>query len=436
MFLFSPRANLRSPVLIRVRHWLLVRRTTRALGVHRLERVVTRAQWPLQQLIDVLLRHIPRDHRLVVMGSPSERFADNAAHLFLYLSDRPERTISPVWISGSKTVVERLRTNGYAAELRWSWSGIRACIKAGTYVYSAYRSDINRWFSSHATNVCLWHGIPIKRIIRDLPDSAPLPGGLARIGRSGQEPPPDRLLSSTRFVTRRCFIRAFGIPENRCWELGYPRNDHLLTSPREPHPMLIQRSNGLDRIKTAHFVVGMFLTWRDDSAFDLASPDLVNRLADLCAEHGGLLVYKAHYNATPVDVNEELCVHLPPELDLNAYLGFCDVLITDYSSVTFDFLLLGRPILFYLPDLERYLSMRGFYFDPLLLPGTVTRGQASLMQALKELLTASRPLPSDSPVDAFRSSVWGDYEGHAASAVASELCRDIDRRLTRKTKSR
>lgn len=421
-------------MLIRLRHWLLIRRTTRALGVHRLERVVTRVQWPLQQLIDALLRHIPRDHRLVVMGSPSERFADNTAHLFLYLSDQPDGTISPVWISGSPTTVRRLRAHGYTAELRWSWAGIRACVKAGTYVYSAYRSDINRWFSSHATNICLWHGIPIKRIMRDLPDSGSFPARLARIGASSQEPPPDRLLSSTRYVTRRCFVRAFGIPENRCWEIGYPRNDHLLKSPREPHPALIHRSDELDRIKTADFVIGMFLTWRDDSAFDIAGAGLVNDLASVCADHGALLVYKAHYNVTPVEVNHNWCVHLPPEVDLNAYLGFCDVLITDYSSVALDFLLLDRPILFYMPDLERYRSKRGFYFDPLLLPGTITHGWSSLVEVLKGLLTAPRPLPADSRGAALRPSVWGDYDGHAATAVASELRRDIDRRLAGDTK--
>jgi CDP-glycerol glycerophosphotransferase (TagB/SpsB family) len=273
--------------------------------------------------------------------------------------------------------------------------------------------------------------------MRDLPDSAPIPGRLARIGRSGQEPPPDRLLSSTRQVTRRCFVRAFGIPENHCWETGYPRNDHLLKSPREPHPALIHRSDELERIKTADFVVGTFFTWRDDSAFDIAGAGLVNRLASVCAEHGSLLVYKAHYNVvTPVDVNQKLCVHLPPEVDLNAYLGFCDVLITDYSSVALDFLLLGRPILFYMPDLERYLSKRGFYFDPLLLPGTITRDQASLVEVLKGLLTGPRPLPSDSRLDAFRPSVWGGYDGHAATAVTSELRRDIDCRLARDRRDR
>jgi CDP-glycerol glycerophosphotransferase len=99
-----------------------------------------------------------------------------------------------------------------------------------------------------------------------------------------------------------------------------------------------------------------------------------------------------------------------------------------------DFLLLDRPILFYMPDLERYRSKRGFYFDPLLLPGTITRSWASLVEALKGVLTAPRPLSSDSRGDALRPNVWGDYDGHAATGVASELRRDIDRRLARDTK--
>jgi len=398
--------------------------------VHRLQRVAIQAQWPFQQLADALLRRLPRDPRLVAMGSPLERFADNAAYLFLYLAERPG-DLRPVWISGSRSTVERVRDHGYEAQLRWSWSGARTCLRAGTYVYSGYRSDINRWFASPATNVCLWHGIPIKRILRDVPGAPGDGSRFARLGRTGEEPAPDRLLSSTRDITRLCFVRAFGLSEDRCWELGYPRNDHLVASPRAPHRAMIDRRDLLDRIEEADLVVGMFFTWRDDSAVDVAADGLVDRLAELCADRGALLVYKAHYNVAPVDVDQDRCVHLPPDADLNAYLGFCDVLVTDYSSVALDFLVLARPTVYYMPDVERYVAKRGFYFDPLHLPGTVTRDQTSLLRAVQELLAAPRPLPRDPGAADLCRRVWGDFDGHAVAAVAAELRRDIGSRLAR-----
>ena len=409
--------------------WGLVRRVTRAFGVHRLQTIFIQTQRPLQQLANACLRRVSRDQRLVVMGSPSGRFADNSAHLFLYLSDDFDRQISPVWISGSVAVVRRLRAHGYAAELKWSWSGVRTCLRAGTYIYSAYRSDISQWLSSGATHVCLWHGIPIKRILLDLPSTRVGGGRFARFQRAAQEPSPDLLLSSTKHVTRESLVHAFGVPEERCWELGYPRNDHLLNAPREPHPALLASRTELDRIQRATFVVGLFLTWRDDEATDLVDPQLVNQLAALCAQHGGLLVYKAHYNVAPAHVDPAMCVHLRPDVDLNAYLGYCDVLITDYSSVALDFLLLARPILYFMPDLERYDENRGFYIDPLRLPGTVTRDQATLIQGLRRLLTAPRPLPADEGAEALRLRVWGDYDGQAAPAIANALQRNINGRL-------
>ena len=408
--------------------WGPVRRATRALGVHRLHGILTQLQRPFQLLIDASLRRSSRDHRVVAMGSPSNRFADNSAHLFLYLSEVADTDLSPVWVSGSVAVVRRLRARGYAAELRWSWSGIRTCRRAGTYVSSAYRSDISRWFSSGATHLCLWHGIPIKRIMLDLPFSRLEASIFQKLRWAAQEPAPDLLLSSTEHVTRDSLAHAFGIPEERCWELGYPRNDHLVNAPRKPHPALIADMTALQRIEKAEFVVGMFLTWRDDQATDSVDPHLVNQMAALCAQHGGLLVYKAHYNVAPAHVDPALCVHLAADVDLNSYLGYCNLLLTDYSSVALDFLLLARPILYFMPDLERYVAQRGFYIDPLQLPGTVTRDHASLVQALQRLLTAPRPLPADEGSETLRRRVWGDYDGQAAAAVASALRRDIERR--------
>jgi CDP-glycerol glycerophosphotransferase len=386
-------------------------------------------QWPLLEVADAVLRSRPRNHRLVAMGSPLDRFADNAAHLFLYMSDHDDDDVTPVWISGSRQVVAFLRARGYAAERRWSRAGIRTCLTAGTYVYSGYRSDISRWLSSGATALCLWHGIPIKQIHVEGPFPRPRRSRFLVVKTPAQEPAPDILLSSTARVTRGSLATAFAVSEERCWELGYPRNDHLLRSPDDPHSALFRSTIERDRLRGASFVVGMFLTWRDDKAVDVAGAELVARLAQICQKHGAVLAYKSHYNVAPVGVTSPSCVNLPREGDLAAYLGMCDVLITDYSSVAFDFALLARPTLYFMPDLERYRQMRGFYFDPLTLPGTFARDADSLAASLDELLSASRPPTTSQEVEALRDCVWGDYDGHAARGVALALRQDIERRL-------
>src|SRR3954453_16874551 len=97
-----------------------VRSLVRSIGVHRVNLIVRLLQLPLLALVRVVVGRLPRDRRLVVLGSPLDRFADNAAYLFVHLAAHPESGLRPVWISGSPAVVQRLRDEGLPAELRWS----------------------------------------------------------------------------------------------------------------------------------------------------------------------------------------------------------------------------------------------------------------------------------------------------------------------------
>lgn len=69
--------------------------------------------------------------------------------------------------------------------------------------------------------------------------------------------------------------------------------------------------------------------------------------------------------------------------DINRLYVVADVLITDYSSVFFDYANLHRPMLFYMYDLASYAGeIRGFYIDLDCLPGPIVETQADLHQAL------------------------------------------------------
>jgi CDP-glycerol glycerophosphotransferase len=407
-------------VLSRLRASRTFRRAVRRFGVHRAVLLVGLAQLPLLRTLEVLLRRFPRDRGLVAMGSPLDRFADNAAYLYAHLAEHPTR-LRVVWLSGSRDVVRRLRSLGYRAETRWSWRGVWAALRAGTFVYSAYRTDVNRWLSPGATAVCLWHGLPIKRVEGGVVGSDAGSGGLlGRLAEWSRERPPDYLLSSSPFVTS-CFSAFFGVPAEHCWELGYPRNDHLVQASARPPAALVRDQDDVwERLRHADRVIGLFATWRDDRAEDALDERLVADLARACTERGAVLAYKAHYNVAGTTTPPE-CVVLPPDADLHAYLGLCDLVITDYSSISVDFLLTGRPVVYFMPDLEHYAATRGFAVDPLRLPGVVTRDRAALLAAVAAVLDAPDPWTPTPADERFLRQMWGEYDGHAAAGLGALL---------------
>lgn len=398
-----------------------VRRVIRTIGVERVVVLVGLLQLPLLRLVGALVRRFPRDPRIVALGAPLDRFADNSAYLFLHMS-RFCPDLNPVWISGSPEVVAQLRERGLAAELRWSRAGIRTCLRAGSFVYSGYRSDINQLLAPGAITVALWHGVGIKRLGDGSSGSAPPPERtwITRLVDAGREPPADYFLSSTDFVTREIFSPAFGTPPERCWELGYPRNDHIATGNVPPSALVIPEL--AERLAAADKVLGVFLTWRGDRVVDAIDADLLLQLAALCRRHNGLLAYKPHYNMQATDVLAENCVRLPASADLNAYLGHCDVLVTDYSSVAADFLLMRKPAVFFMPDLDEYAERPGLYFPPERVPGTVTRDREGLLRAVEDALSEGPDHGSWSSADEqFMEMLWGDYSGHACPAVAEAV---------------
>lgn len=397
----------------------VVRRVIRTIGVERVVAVVGLVQLPFLALVAAVVRRLPRDPRIVALGAPLDRFADNSAYLYLHMSQScPD--LRPVWISGSPEVVAHLRGRGLAAELRWSRAGVRTCLRAGSFVYCGYRSDINHVLAAGATTVSLWHGVGIKRVGGGVLGAAPGRRSLtARIADAGKEPPADYFLSSTDFVTREIFSPAFGTPPERCWELGYPRNDHIVTGADAPEA-LVSAPQVEERLISADKVVGVFLTWRGDRVRDAIDEDLLLRLAALCRRYRGVLAYKAHYNMQQTSVLADNCVLLPGTADLNAYLGHCDVLVTDYSSVAADFLLMRRPAVFFMPDLEEYAERPGFYFPAERLPGTLTQDREGLLRAIEEALCGDNE-PWSPEDEQFLQLLWGEYSGHACADVARAI---------------
>jgi len=168
---------------------------------------------------------------------------------------------------------------------------------------------------------------------------------------------------------------------------GYPRNDALFTGADSADVAALRKRF---KLTDGRQVVLYAPTFRPKSTGRGVEPLELPWLEDFVARYGDrmVLLVRPHYLAT---------FGLPPALrhavrnvadvhDITPLYQLSDALITDYSSVMFDYALLYRPMIFHVPDLADYLGTRGAYFDlPQCAPGPLTRTDDELLAAVADL---------------------------------------------------
>lgn len=355
---------------------------------------------PLLHALNWLSGFFPRRKNLWVFGSYSNSFTDNSKYLYIHiLENHPD--IEPVWISANANVIGSIRAAGGKAYRRWSVAGIFHTLRAKHWFVSAYVSDINYFTSRGASLLNLWHGIPLKKIEFDI-ESGPLakrfhrPTFLERyLFCTGLFRKPDWLLSTSQFVTDASFASAFRIPSDRCLSLGYPRLDSFFWTP-EQRLQWVRRWGTDSQVKlintmTRHKKTYLYMpTWRD------ANPNFIvetgidfEALDEMLKRQDALLILKLHV-ATPTKSLDAIRgldnIHIMDSKDdIYPVLPQSTVLITDYSSIYLDYLLLNRPICFFVFDIARYhTESRGFYhkYDEFT-PGQKLTSAEQLMQFIE-----------------------------------------------------
>jgi CDP-glycerol glycerophosphotransferase (TagB/SpsB family) len=382
-------------------------------------------QWPVRALLRATISRVSRDPQLIAFGCPLGKFADNAAYLFVHMSAEPDFTC--VWISGSRATVERLRAAGLHSELRWSLRGIWVAVRASWYVFTQSRADVNTLLADGAIEFNLWHGLGVKRIGRSMNHgwkqpvfTAPEGSIKARLFADDRHSP-DWFLSTSPPMTAK-FAAAYALAPEQCPQLGYPRVDHLLE--RRDAPAVLAAPGLIEAIGSRSPVVGYFPTFRDESPTIPGGPPIISEMARIVAAQGGVLVFKAHDRTTLDGQAVADAVVLARESDLNAVLHRCDILITDFSSVVNDFVLLDRPIVHYWPDPEAFSGGRGFTFDPSsMAPGVIVRDTSALYEMLADLAS----IPNVHDRERIIAHFWGDTaRPRAAARIAHFIAQQGD----------
>jgi CDP-glycerol glycerophosphotransferase len=334
------------------------------------------ASIPLYAAGRMLTLLVPRSRDEWVFGCGAG-IGDGALALWEVASAHGHRAL---WLVGSDREATDAAARGIPTVRKSSLRGLWRTARARVIVVTHGFGDVNRYAVSSAFLVQLWHGIPLKRIGLDSPETLRVPGAVARLGAGG---PVRRMLGAMyRGAVRRIRIlpaashavrgrleSAFALPDERVPVTGEPRVDVLSRGTAEERRAAARTAiaAAVGPIGEATRVVLYAPTWRD-GAPDPAVPsaDEWRALADVLERQDAVLLVRSH----PLGAGEYRPPHATDRVrligsdlvpDVTPLLPGADVLITDYSSLVFDSALVPLPVVFLAPDVADYARRRGFY---------------------------------------------------------------------------
>ncbi|MDF2539548.1 MAG: hypothetical protein K0S76_2569 [Herbinix sp.] len=290
-----------------------------------------------------------------------KNYSDSPKYVYEYLSANHPGKFKFIWVIDKKhTKIPFRHTKVNRFSIRYAYYLARSKY----YVFNGRQPE---WIRKRKGNVFLqtWHGTPLKRLVFDMEDiSSATPRYKQQVYKQSRAW--DYLIAPNQYssdIFRRCFMY-----DKVMLETGYPRNDILHDRNKEEISRAIKDKLGIPRDKKTILYAP---TWRDDEYYTKGrykfslKLDMQLLIEKLGSEY--VILLRTHYFiADSLDVTglEDFAYNLSKYDDISELYLISDILITDYSSVFFDYANLKRPMLFFTYDLEKYRDiLRGFYID-------------------------------------------------------------------------
>ncbi|MEU9097555.1 CDP-glycerol glycerophosphotransferase family protein [Streptomyces sp. NPDC048361] len=313
-----------------------------------------------------------------------------------------------------KAIYDEMRRQGVDFEAVWAYEGAKPAgfpkdatlVRRWSYPYLRALAQAEFWIDnqgfpktltkrSGTTYIQTWHGSALKRMGFDLPQMKVL----ARPDRERLQQALDRF---DHFLVRsehdvRTLARAFRLRDERLLRVGYPRNDALVkareqereSGARERGPLAAELR--IDPAKRVLLYAPTFRTTPKGAVRRFELPFDVEAFAERFGHEYTLLIRSHYLNQVvlPPSVRDRV-IDVSSGYDISPLLVLSDALITDYSSLMFDYTLLDRPMIFFTYDYEEYAGeARGTYFDLReKAPGPMVDTEAALFAAVEELKSA------------------------------------------------
>lgn len=357
----------------------------------------------------------PRTDKILAFGSYRGGFNDNSKYLFLYVNEHLKKKRA-IWLSTSKVTVQQVRDLGYEAYFIYSPKGIYYALRSKYWFVNSYTSDILFCLAGNAKVVNLWHGVPMKAIEFGITQ-----GDLAK--RYVEKKPmevffhpacfrrPDYMVSTTSFFDE-VFSKSFRISKEQCLHTGCPRNQ-MLQMPLNEVDKFIKRYETIETqnlvaslSKYSHVFVYM-PTWRDSQTDCFAYGMDLSMLNDSLKNINACILMKPHAN-TQIEYSTQYnhLIFIDSNVDMYCILPHTDVLITDYSSILYDYLLMpGKGVILFHHDYEEYVHSREFIFP---IEEHIAGKRVYSFQELLEAIKTNDCKVNLQERDAIFTMFWGD----------------------------
>ena len=204
-----------------------------------------------------------------------------------------------------------------------------------------------------------WHGTPIKLMGSDINKDN------KSFGSKERTCPYDVFCAQSRYDAD-IFKRSFNVPEKVIKIIGLPRNDELSNNDNIAKINQIKGELGIDCKKKVILYAPTFREYTKDENHNclMAPPIHFDKWKKKLGEDY-VILFRAHYEVVKVlnVTNDDFVIDVSSYPILNNLIIIADVLISDYSSIYFDFAATGKPMLCFAYDYDEYQKNRGLYFD-------------------------------------------------------------------------
>ena len=343
---------------------------------------------------------VPRQKNLmVIMGRNGGKFTDNSKYFYLQAQNSLPVGIRCMWLTSHRADKKLLEDNGLPVLFYPSVQGVWLLVRAGVLVVDScdWYLQMRRFLLSGARKIQLWHGVGFKQIegskvSHEAKEKQWISGSVITILRlglrsfTGRHVRYDLVNTTSRFYLEEVFRPAFA--SHYFLASGYPRNSFSC----DKNALLGTDTGILGKIETWHQqerrIVLVVPTFRESRPTPLGlDSDTCRNLDAWCALHQVELVFKFHPWERGVEYFSGKHLHIyDAGADLYPLIGFADAMISDYSSIYMDFLLLDKPVLFLVPDMEEYIRKdRQIQFDYNdMTPGPKVKTWPELLEALEQ----------------------------------------------------